>query len=94
MLVSGVIIGLLQYVQSLEPEAVRHLARWSRYIFFPESLAVSAFAFAWLIKGQIILKDGLFETSIAKQREIMKLIGMIMLPTGLFLLGWYLTWLG
>jgi len=33
------------------------IAKQGASIFFPESLAVICFAFAWLVKGQLILGD-------------------------------------
>lgn len=86
MLLSGLAIAALEILHALGP------ARdWRQYIFWPESVAISAFAFAWLVKGQLVLADGPPDTPEARRREVWRVLALLALPTALFVLGWVLT---
>lgn len=79
MLLAGLTIAALQ------------LLGWRDLIFWPESVAISAFAFAWLVKGQLVLADGPPDTPKARRRERWRVWALLALPTLLCLLGWVLT---
>jgi hypothetical protein len=87
MLLSGVGIEVLSYLNGMKRYENLHLAN---YIFFPESLAISSFAFAWLVKGQLIYRDTAPRAADLKM-EKRNLLLLLSLPVSIFLIGWYLT---